>query len=1274
MKFKNCFLLVMLIISQNLNGLKKVDRIELLCRDMACDALCVQECRWTPDIVEKLKRFWKGDFFYALAADGAAGVAIFVKQGSFEKVEEIFNDEKGRAIVIELGYRGLTYRLHNVYAPNIEAERKSFFQRCRGWTNERSIIIGDMNVALSKADVGVANKFKSDTSRSAIQEWMADNDLVDAWRVLKGGTRVFSRRQVVMGTLKQSRIDLCLLASDLVPKLSNCKYIFCSESDHASLRVTLEAERMQRNGGVWCFNSSLLTDESFRSKMAMFLSALCDESEFITDLIEWWERAKLRIKKRCIALSREIRGREKKEETELRDCLRREIDLIEAGCGHPLDKYLELREQLKHIQERKCRGAMIRSKTQFLLEGERCTAFFLGLEKKKQIKSYIAQITDADGNKCTDLVDILQAAQDYYTNLFRKQDLDSKHMDRVIGAISCSLGSDDMISCDGDIQLSEVKGAIATLNRSKSPGADGLSAEFYQCFSNLLAPILCRLFTVMQEEKRCADSFLRGVITLVFKNKGDRYDLANYRPISLLNVDYKILAKLLACRLKRVIGTIIGPTQTYSIPGRDIADCILSTKFSFEHLMSTGGVYVSVDLEKAFDRVSHEYLFQCLRVFGFGPVFRSWIEMLYGRAASVIKCNGSLTDPVPLERSIRQGCPLSAMLYAIAAEPLAQSILKDPLIRGIETPRGNEFRIAQYADDINVMVKDCASLRRVMLHLEAYELAAGAKVNKAKSCLISGPGIDLGEVSQDFRRSVNEVRLLGVHMGPSAQACTQKTWTEQLAWCRSRLALWKMRQMGLKGKVVIINSLIVPRLVYAMQVCSVPHDVMTSLCSLVDNFLWNGRANMIAHRTLIGPLKKGGVNLCDLRLKVLSLRIKLFKKLLNGKTQNIWADYMYDNVIKRGSCGLYNLCSLGFRRPVPGSDPLFQEAAEAWVKILPQLECVIHAKTDVLNQPLFGNPCLGGRAVLPEGTGLVHTTLKQVKDIVDTRGHISSQTTFERLKNMRLTITKRQVVKLCKTVGENIQIKWLEKLYETSDDLVEADGIEFSLVCDSKNRTLTDLPPKFWYKFLVSQIFKTPTAESKWLILFPQRQISVIWSNLHGKWLPPSVLNTNYKLRHRRVFTSVSLHQMNKQVYSRTCAMCKAEDENFEHFFLYCTAVRPLRDFVQDLLVKKCRMKGLEGEEWDWVWCFGIMGKAQHCNVTLINFLLSFARHVLFYARNLALYEDKHVAKVVVFKNMVKFHLEILFSYDSDWFISSWGRNNDFCIVEREKTLVLDFG
>uniref|UniRef100_A0A3Q1KE20 Reverse transcriptase domain-containing protein n=1 Tax=Anabas testudineus TaxID=64144 RepID=A0A3Q1KE20_ANATE len=98
-------------------------------------------------------------------------------------------------------------------------------------------------------------------------------------------------------------------------------------------------------------------------------------------------------------------------------------------------------------------------------------------------------------------------------------------------SIGSSLCDEEVALCEGEIGLDKVKLAVAALNHAKSPGSDGLTAEFYQCYVDLLGPVLCRLFFAMQEEQRCAESFLKGVITLVYK-KGDRADLVNYRPIN----------------------------------------------------------------------------------------------------------------------------------------------------------------------------------------------------------------------------------------------------------------------------------------------------------------------------------------------------------------------------------------------------------------------------------------------------------------------------------------------------------------------------------------------------------------------------------------------------------------------------------------------------------------------------------------------------------------------------------------------------------------------
>lgn len=139
------------------------------------------------------------------------------------------------------------------------------------------------------------------------------------------------------------------------------------------------------------------------------------------------------------------------------------------------------------------------------------------------------------------------------------------------------------------------------------------------------------LFFDIEKSNKLPDSMGLSIITLLFK-KGERTQIGNYRPISLLNSDYKILAKILANRLKRVIGTVVNVNQAYGIPGRDIADTILSLQYFIDKMCKTSGVLISLDFNKAFDRVEHEFLWSVLTKFGFGDRFINWLRLLYSSA------------------------------------------------------------------------------------------------------------------------------------------------------------------------------------------------------------------------------------------------------------------------------------------------------------------------------------------------------------------------------------------------------------------------------------------------------------------------------------------------------------------------------------------------------------------------------------------------------------------------------------------------------------------
>ena len=180
----------------------------------------------------------------------------------------------------------------------------------------------------------------------------------------------------------------------------------------------------------------------------------------------------------------------------------------------------------------------------------------------------------------------------------------------------------------------------------------------------------------------------RAVITLLPK-KGDLQQLKNWRPVSLLCTDYKLLSKALATRLGKVMAEVIHVDQSYCVPGRLITDNVM---FILDFLDVSGSLgvetgLISIDQEKAFDRVEHQYLWHTLQVFCFSPGFIAMIQVLYRNIESMLKINGGLSGPFQVQRGVRQGCSLSGMLYSLAIEPLLHNIRNK--LSGVVFPGGN---------------------------------------------------------------------------------------------------------------------------------------------------------------------------------------------------------------------------------------------------------------------------------------------------------------------------------------------------------------------------------------------------------------------------------------------------------------------------------------------------------------------------------------------------------------------------------------------------------
>ena len=354
-------------------------------------------------------------------------------------------------------------------------------------------------------------------------------------------------------------------------------------------------------------------------------------------------------------------------------------------------------------------------------------------------------------------------------------------------------------------------------------------------------------------------------------------------------------------------------------------------------MKAQGGHLLTIDLEKAFDRVEHEFLYKVLGKMGYSEGFIDWVKLLYRDAKSIIKCNGFLTGSFRIERSVRQGCPLSALLYSIISEPLAQAIIQDRYITGIHTPANRTVKITQYADDITITVKSGKCIDRIMDHFKVYSAASGAKININKSEL--GTFGKNQNITNKWGFSVNNGcrKILGVYIGGHEGEARDRGCREVLGKVQCVLNLWKGRGLTLKGKVIVVNALILSKINHILGTCELPQWALKSLTAAISSFLWRGKGNSIAHSVLIANKREGGLGLIDIGAKRDALRVKIVKNFLDSDRQYPWEDWMASYLAEYGERDAYNLCTLLPGKARSHLPSFYQEVLEAWGKILPHL-------------------------------------------------------------------------------------------------------------------------------------------------------------------------------------------------------------------------------------------------------------------------------------------------------------------------------------------------
>ena len=226
----------------------------------------------------------------------------------------------------------------------------------------------------------------------------------------------------------------------------------------------------------------------------------------------------------------------------------------------------------------------------------------------------------------------------------------------------------------------------------------------------------------------------RGIITLIPKPNKDTALLENLRPISLLNVDYKILTKTIAKRLEKVLPKIINPDQTGYVKGRYIGENVrlILDIMSYTKEKNLPGIALFIDFRKAFDTIEWDFLIDTLNKFNFGPDVQNWVKIFYNNVTSCVLNNGHASEFFVLERGVRQGCPLSGLLFVIGIEVLANAIRNKGTIKGIKVGE-KEIKTSLYADDTTVFVRDLDSIPELLALLKNFKNLSGLDINAKKN-------------------------------------------------------------------------------------------------------------------------------------------------------------------------------------------------------------------------------------------------------------------------------------------------------------------------------------------------------------------------------------------------------------------------------------------------------------------------------------------------------------------------------------------------------------
>jgi hypothetical protein len=518
----------------------------------------------------------------------------------------------------------------------------------------------------------------------------------------------------------------------------------------------------------------------------------------------------------------------------------------------------DLEDQRIRVQEEITCNDQLCSRVKWLLEGEKCSKYFSGVLKDRKKTYNMKSIQESE-------------MTEHWKGVFAEQQTSNMIQDKYFPKISQSLAE----SCENEFSLEEIKAAIS--GGLTSPGHDGFVSPLFKV--SKMPEILQLLFSSWRKNGVFGESrkkIIRMIPKVDFPKSADQF-----RPISLLDVDYKIYTRVLYNRIKNEVSGIINPDQKGSVSGRFIIENIWQTRFILEKWKKSKEkteLLFFTDFKKAFDSLQHKFIKILVRKMGFGPSFCQIIDNLYSPSSAQIIFNKHLTEEIPILGGVHQGDPLSPLIFILAIEVL-YNMLRDS-IQGIKIGSLSKL-VMGYVDDTTLSLKNSQELIKSLEIFEIFKKSTGLELNIQKCKVLHSQGERFGTQIQGISILQNNENIKSLGYLFNNQNNIDNL-LEKIPKFHQTLKKWKSRGLSMKGKVSALKMSGLSQLWYFSYL--VDNDIaIKKINTLIKWYLFGGDDETTKATTkasleiLATPTSSLGLGLTHVETQIMALQMKFWQ-------------------------------------------------------------------------------------------------------------------------------------------------------------------------------------------------------------------------------------------------------------------------------------------------------------------------------------------------------------------------------------------------------------